>query len=314
MIVECPNCRSSFSLDDALVPPGGRKVRCSVCENVFTAQPPAHPPSGELPELDELDEGFGEDFGADDADLLASLGDAALEDDRPAPRSAPAQPAAPEAGPAPRSSGKSAAPSLSLDLDAAPGKPRRGKGRRIALAALAVLLLLGAGLAGVWQFAPQYLNLALPGAGAGLGQGDEQTAVPAAELAEQVKKISLEGIKQYYVENDKAGRLFVIQGKAVNLFEGPRELIAVEASLFDAQNQELATRRLTCGNTLDLFQLQVLGQPEIDAALENEAGIGANNINVQPGQGVPFMIVFFAPPDGLAEFNVKVVAAKEVAP
>lgn len=311
MIVECPNCRSSFSLDDALVPPGGRKVRCSVCENVFTAQPPAHPPSGKLPELDELDEGFGEDFGADDADLLASLGDAALDDDGPAPRSAPAQPAAPEAGPAPRSSGKVAASSLSLDLDATPGKSRRGKGRRIGLAVLAVLLLLGAGLAGVWQFAPQYLNLRLPGAGT--GQGD-QPAVPAAELAEQVKKISLEGIKQYYVENDKAGRLFVIQGKAVNLFESPRELIAVEASLFDAQNQELATRRLICGNTLDLFQLQVLGQPEIDAALENEAGIGANNINVQPGQGVPFMIVFFAPPDGLAEFNVKVVAAKDVAP
>jgi len=314
MIVECPNCRSSFNLDDALVPPGGRKVRCTVCENVFTAHPPTQPPSGELPELDELADGFGEDFGADDEDLLASLADAAEEDDEPAPRAPEGKPAAKAAGKsAGKPAGKSAAPSLNLDLDAMPGKPRRGKGRRLGLAVLAVLLLLGAGLAGVWQFAPQYLNLGLPGAGAGAGQGD-QPAVPAAELAEQVKKISLEGIKQYYVENDKAGRLFVIQGKAVNLFESPRELIAVEASLFDAQNQELATRRLLCGNTLDLFQLQVLGQPEIDAALENEAGIGANNINIQPGQGVAFMIVFFAPPDGLAEFNVKVVAAKEVAP
>ncbi len=75
----------------------------------------------------------------------------------------------------------------------------------------------------------------------------------------------------------------VIQGKAVNLFETPRELIAVEASLFDAQNQTLATRRLLCGNTLDLFQLQVLAREEIDAALENEAGIGANNISLQTG-------------------------------
>ncbi len=56
------------------------------------------------------------------------------------------------------------------------------------------------------------------------------------------------------------------------------------------------------------------GPEEIDAALENEAGIGANNISLQTGQSVPFMIVFFTPPEGLAEFNVRVVDAKEVAP
>jgi predicted Zn finger-like uncharacterized protein len=304
MIVECPNCKSSFNLDDALVPPGGRKVRCSVCENVFTVVPQARPDSRELPELDEMDEGFGQDFGADDDDLLASLGDAAL-DDEPAPGAGAADAPGPRPGPAPEAGGGS---KLDLNLDAAPKAAKKaGRGRTVAIVAVAVILLLGAGLAGVWQFAPQLLGLD-PGEQAAEG------AAPAVDPAELVRKISLEGIKQYYVENDKTGRLFVIQGKAVNLFETPRELIAVEASLFDAQNQPLASRRLLCGNTLDLFQLQVLAREEIEAALDNEAGVGANNINLQTGQSVPFMLVFFDPPEGLAEFNVKVVAAKEVAP
>jgi predicted Zn finger-like uncharacterized protein len=311
MIVECPNCKSSFNLDDALVPPGGRKVRCSVCENIFTATPPAGPPTGELPELDELADGFGQDFGADDDDLLTSLGEAALDrddQDFPGVAEAPEAKAAPSAS---RSAGS--APKLDLNLDTVPkagkaAKAGRGRGRRVVIAVAAIVLLLAAGLGAVWQFAPQYLGLA-PEAKSGSG-GTE----PVADPTEQVRKISLEGIKQYYVENDKTGRLFVIQGKAVNLFETPRELIAVEASLFDAQNQTLATRRLLCGNTLDLFQLQVLAREEIDAALENEAGIGANNISLQTGQSVPFMIVFFTPPEGLAEFNVRVVDAKEVAP
>ncbi|SDU41906.1 zinc-ribbon domain-containing protein [Desulfobacula phenolica] len=39
MIVTCTKCSTSFKLDDSLVKPGGSKVRCSVCKDIFTAYP-----------------------------------------------------------------------------------------------------------------------------------------------------------------------------------------------------------------------------------------------------------------------------------
>ncbi len=313
MIIECPSCASTFNLDDALVPPSGRKVRCSVCDNVFDVRPkgkaaPAPAPEPDLSAPDD-DLELGDDFGADDDDLLSSLGDALDEDEAPAPRGAKAQ-AADDLEAEDDADGDSGG--LSLDFGAATSKKKKakggkgGKGKLIGIVAAVLVLLLGAGGAGVWFFAPGLL---------GLGADADKPASPEAEamaMAEQVKKISLESIKQYYVDNDKAGRLFVIQGKAVNLFETPKELIEIEAGLYDAQNKELAVRRLKCGNSIDLFQLQTLSETEIDEALNNEAGIGANNVNIQPGGSTPFMVVFFNPPDSLAEFNVKVVAAHNV--
>jgi len=43
MIITCEKCSTQFVLDDALIKPGGSKVRCSKCQHVFTAFPPNHP-------------------------------------------------------------------------------------------------------------------------------------------------------------------------------------------------------------------------------------------------------------------------------
>lgn len=46
MIITCDECDSSFVLDDSLLKPGGSKVRCSSCGNIFIAKPgdPEAPP------------------------------------------------------------------------------------------------------------------------------------------------------------------------------------------------------------------------------------------------------------------------------
>lgn len=296
MIIACPSCRSTFNLDDELVPDEGRKVRCSVCETVFDAKPEGAPPPPEP-------EGADDSFDDDDDDLLSGLGDA-IEDEID------------DSGDDFGADDDDDGDDLSLDLDSAGSKPKKkkskgsgkGRGKLIAMIAGALVLVCGIGVGAVWFLAPGMLGMG----GEEMESAETQGGDQAMDMAEQVKKISLESIKQYYVENDKAGRLFVIQGRAVNLFETPKELIEVEASLYDADNNVLDTRRIKAGNVLDLFQLQVLGKDEIETALSNEAGIGSNNINIQPGNHVPFMIVFFTPPDTLAEFNVRVVAARNV--
>lgn len=133
---------------------------------------------------------------------------------------------------------------------------------------------------------------------------------PGVSPEESVKNIALQNVRQYYVTNEKAGPIFVIEGKAVNNFPEPKERIEVEASLYDDKNQVLISQTLLAGNTLSLFQLQVQSQEEIESGLTSEVGVLSNNTFLRPGREVPFMIVFFSPPENVKEFGVKVVGAK----
>ena len=47
MHITCHECDTVFNLDERLLKPGGSKVRCSQCGNIFTAQPPAPMPEPE---------------------------------------------------------------------------------------------------------------------------------------------------------------------------------------------------------------------------------------------------------------------------
>lgn len=279
MVVECPKCRTTYNFDDNVAKPG-QKLRCSVCEHIF-----ALPSTSPSPEESEADVTSGQDLADLEDELLPS--DAAED-----------------------SASKSDAGGLSFDLDDSSSKKKEktGKGKMIAIALTVVALLIGFGIGGVYFLAPGLLSDG-GNASSNASVGGE---MDSAAMEEMVKHISLESIRQYYVANEKAGKIFVIEGRAVNGSDAPKELVEVEASLFDDNNQELDSHRLLCGNTLSLFQLQVLEQSEIEKALKDEAGIGANNVNLQPSQEVPFMIVFFEPSEAVAEFVVKVVSVRDV--
>ncbi len=127
--------------------------------------------------------------------------------------------------------------------------------------------------------------------------------------AEKVKDIALRNVRQYYIPNEKAGNVFVVEGKAVNNFTVPKERIKVEISLFDEKGHVLASKQLLCGNTLSQFQLQVQSEEEINASLNSDVGILTSNTYLKTGMDTPFMAVFFKPPDTVKEFGVKVIDA-----
>ncbi|WP_035239038.1 DUF3426 domain-containing protein [Desulfobacter vibrioformis] len=59
MIITCQACSTRFVLDDALIKPGGSKVRCSICRHVFTAFPeksPEAPQAVEIPDPPEFED------------------------------------------------------------------------------------------------------------------------------------------------------------------------------------------------------------------------------------------------------------------
>ena len=132
------------------------------------------------------------------------------------------------------------------------------------------------------------------------------------ELAKKVEMLTMRNVRQYYVDNEKVGKVFVIEGKVVNEFPEPKELVTVEAAIYDKDKKTLATKKQLGGVQLSLFQLQVLSEKEMESFLNNKVEILTNNTNVPRGGEVPFMVLFYAPPDGVAEFGVRIVDVKDM--
>lgn len=180
-----------------------------------------------------------------------------------------------------------------FSLDEKPEKNRR----RPWLIAVMLLVLMG-GAAGGWWYYLQHLR----------GADDIQ---PQASLEKKVQMLTMRNVRQYYVKNEKIGQVFVVEGQVVNEFPTPKELIEVEAVIYDKDKKPLAAKNQLAGTTLSLFQLEVLGEKELESILNNNVELLTKNTNIQPGGSVPFMVLFYAPPP-VAEFGVRIVDVRDV--
>ncbi len=175
-------------------------------------------------------------------------------------------------------------------------KKSGGKGK-IILSILVLLLCIGGG-AGVWWYmfkSPQ-----------------EAAKSTSSEASESVKNLTLRGMRQYYAKNEKIGNIFVVEGKVVNGYAVPKELIEVEAAIYAANKEVLMSKKQLAGTVLSRFQLEVLGEDELESFLHNEIEILTKNTNIPPGGEVPFMVLFYDPPPEVTEFGVKVFSSKDV--
>lgn len=187
------------------------------------------------------------------------------------------------------------------DSPSAPPKP--GKKRRIAVLSGLVLALVAAGTWYYW---------ATNGAHSFWGNTSQTSRQEETHEPEntQLSKIVLRDVRQYFVDNEEIGELFVIEGKAVNTFSAPKGLIRLEARLFDADSTVVAKKAFLCGNTVSLFQLQVLSREKLESALAAKVGVLTKNTSVPSQESVPFMAVFFTPPPSVEEFGLRVIQAK----
>lgn len=131
------------------------------------------------------------------------------------------------------------------------------------------------------------------------------------ELAEKVKLLQINGLRQYTMPNDKIGTLTIIEGKIINGFDEARGLIQVECSLYNESGELLINKKQIAGTSLSLFQLQVLSEHELEQNLNNNLDIMQRNTNIAPGASTPFMCIFYNPPQNAANFNIKIVSAEK---
>ena len=176
-------------------------------------------------------------------------------------------------------------------------KPKRSK--KILILLLALTILGGTAGGGVWWHFKEKAG-SIPSA--------SSSAIP---LAQKVERLTMRNVRQYYVTNEKIGPISIIEGKVINGFPAPKELIEVEAALYGQDKSPLVSKKQFAGTSLSLFQLQVLGEKELEAFINNKLEVLANNTNIPPGGEVPFMVLFYNPPPTVTEFGVKIVDVRD---
>ncbi len=306
MLIQCPNCATKYNFPEDKFKKVG-KVRCTVCKEVFdlsmdhvvdappSAQPEPAAPSQPAPALEDKAD-------VDMSMLEDSFEGASSEDEEPQGRLFDMD----------DDSDTSVSDEFSLDgdsdmsfdIDGRKSKKRKkkksGSSKKL-LIVVFLLLLLVAAAAGVYFFVPLDLPF--------MNKAEEKPE--EVFTTEQIKNFSLQDVRQYYVDNEHSGKLFVVQGKVVNNFTTPKELIKIEANLYDKSGAIVVSKRQYCGNTVSLFQLETLREKELESVISNKVGILTANTNIPSGGDVQFVVVFPNPPGSVEEFGVQVVEAKD---
>jgi hypothetical protein len=115
-----------------------------------------------------------------------------------------------------------------------------------------------------------------------------------------------------FVSNTASGTLFVITGRVDNPSGLAFNHIEVQGTLSTKEIPAAKIQKAFCGNIITEEMLKSGNLAEIMKLLEVKEGAHNSNMNIKPGAGVPFMIVFSDLPEKLQNFNVKVVGFEKV--
>ncbi|MBU8909673.1 MAG: DUF3426 domain-containing protein, partial [Desulfobacterales bacterium] len=110
-----------------------------------------------------------------------------------------------------------------------------------------------------------------------------------------------------FVTNSTAGTLFVITGRVENLSDIVYSHIEIRGALITEGKVEAKTKNIFCGNIITEEMLETGNISDINKLLIVKKGVHNSNVNIKPGAGVPFMVVFSDLPEKLQNFTVKVI-------
>lgn len=114
----------------------------------------------------------------------------------------------------------------------------------------------------------------------------------------------------YFVDNQQAGQLFVIEGRVRNDFASARRWILLRAKLYTADGQEARQQLFYAGNLLSTEQLR--GLPLADQLGLIQQTPQGPQVAIAAGHEVPFIVLFGDLPDisKLSDYSVEIVASQ----
>ncbi len=106
---------------------------------------------------------------------------------------------------------------------------------------------------------------------------------------------------------------FVVRGTVVNVGKGASGGIRVRASLSNVDNVAVLEGESFAGNLINEELLPHMSPLRIKEFLGKRFGEGNSNRSIPAGESLPFMVVFFDPPDPVGTFSAMAMDADELA-
>ena len=135
------------------------------------------------------------------------------------------------------------------------------------------------------------------------------TEIKGQLSSQETGRITVRSVEASYIKNSIAGDLLVISGEAVNEYNKPRAAIQVRGIVFGADEAELSSKSAFCGNPLTEEQLSTMTMDKIEAAMANQFGDSLANMEVAPGDAIPFVVVLPKPAAGATDYGVEPVGS-----
>ena len=191
------------------------------------------------------------------------------------------------------------------DLFAPPGPgwkppPRRPLYRRPPFLAVAISILLLAG--GVFYFVD---------GNSGRTLSDNVVPVRARSIPEK-SVFDVGNVKGFLIRKSSGEPYYVVKGTVTNIGKALSSGIRIEATLVGKDNQAIVKNGTFAGNVIDESLIPHMSRVRIEGFLGMRHGEGDVNRDIPVGKTLPFMVVFFDPPEGVESFRVKAIDADEV--
>ena len=123
-------------------------------------------------------------------------------------------------------------------------------------------------------------------------------------VPQETGQITVRSLEASFIKNNTAGDLLVISGEAVNTYDKPRAAIQIKGIVYGAKGEEVSSKSVFCGNSLSKEQLSTMTMDKIEATMANQFGDSLKNMEVAPGNAIPFVIVIPKPPAGATDYGV----------
>jgi DNA-directed RNA polymerase subunit RPC12/RpoP len=101
-------------------------------------------------------------------------------------------------------------------------------------------------------------------------------------------------------------RYYLISGRVRNTGDGKASFTRVKGTIIGSGGKKIDSMTVACGHLLVEDDFRTLTVEQVKARLQDEFGQDLSNMDVPPGNEVPFMVAFFNPP-AVESFDLEVV-------
>jgi len=318
MIIQCRQCRTKYSFDDAFMKGDGVWMRCSRCEHVFfhdnplivkkSTEPTVFPPDASATNANQ--DVYHEDTLASrkDDEVIRFLDNVmdekevlnwAINTDLKKPDIEDTGEKDIEAGKADKIEGKNGKSGQEKQV---------AKGfwqiLKIAVWTIFVVLIVPAIIYFLIfpELGDRFIKIA-----------NKYISAPETELPEVVtRQVKLQDIRQRVLNNYILGQIHIVEGTAVNEAEYPISRIVIKGAIVDAYTVVLRERASFAGNILTDDELTTLSEEEILRKLAEPQGRNNSNDKILPKGQIPFMIVFTNEPPGMIKTTLTTIGAERL--